>query len=235
MFRRTTEDPGFRDRADAGRRLAARLVAEDLQGDLIVLGLPRGGVPLAFEVALALDAPLDVIIVRKLGAPFNPELAVGGIALGGITAYNERLLADLGLDAAALEPIRKRETAELKRRERAYRGDRGPPPIAGRTAILVDDGVATGATMVAAVTAVRQMDPAELIVAVPTCSVEASHRLRKVADRVIALSMPEPYIAVGAWYQFFDQVSDAEVVDFLARHSHRSTPVETKRNAEPNS
>jgi putative phosphoribosyl transferase len=207
----------FRDRQDAGVRLAQRLSSEGFTGDAIVLGLPRGGVPVAYEIAVELKAPLDVFLVRKLGAPFNPELAVGAIASGGEAVYNEGLLAQLGLDEEALAPILKREEEELERRERVYRRGRPAPSVAGKTVILVDDGVATGATMLAAVDAVRALGPRRVVVAVPSTSASALARLRRSADEVIALSTPEPYVAVGAWYESFPQLSDRDVIEFLDR------------------
>jgi putative phosphoribosyl transferase len=207
----------FRDRQDAGVRLARRLSSEGFTGDAIVLGLPRGGVPVAYEIAVELKAPLDVFLVRKLGAPFNPELAVGAIASGGEAVYNEGLLAQLGLDEEALAPILKREEEELERRERVYRRGRPAPSVAGKTVILVDDGVATGATMLAAVDAVRALGPRRVVVAVPSTSASALARLRRSADEVIALSTPEPYVAVGAWYESFPQLSDRDVIEFLDR------------------
>lgn len=221
MFHRSGRS-GFRDRVEAGRQLAERLRRERLEGDVVVLGLPRGGVPVAAEVAAVLGAPLDVLVVRKLGAPFNPELAIGAIALGGITVYNDDLLDRLACDEAALEAVRDRERAELARREAAYRGRRPAPELGGRTVVLVDDGIATGATMHAAASAVRATGPREIVVAVPSCSVEAAQRLRSVADRVIALIMPDPYLSVGTWYQFFEQTSDATVIELLNRYAEKS-------------
>ncbi len=206
----------FTDREDAGVQLGAALKREPISGKVLVLGLPRGGVPVAFEVAKALDAPMDVMIVRKLGAPFNPELAVGAIARGGVTIYNERLLAQLGLAEQDVERIREREQAELARRERKYRGDRPFPDVKDKTVILVDDGIATGATMEAAVEAIRLLGPASVVVAVPTAARDSVARLARRADKVVALSTPEPYVAVGAWFQRFGQVPDAEVERLLS-------------------
>jgi putative phosphoribosyl transferase len=210
-------DTYFRDRAEAGRRLGLRLRERAFEGDVVVLALPRGGVPVACEAAAAIDAPVDVLVVRKLGAPFNPELAVGSIASGGVVVYNEWVLDQLGLDKADLKPIAEREERELERREHAYRGGRKPPDIAGKTVILVDDGVATGATMHAGVVAVRAMGPKRVVIAVPTSAREAVQRLAAVADEVIALSTPEPYLSVGSWYEIFDQLTDADVAAWLAR------------------
>ena len=205
----------FRDRKDAGAQLGERLRGLKLGKNVIVLALPRGGVPVALEVAMALHAPLDVVVVRKIGAPFNPELALGAVAFGGVTVYNDALLRDLGLDEADLEATRTRERAELERRERAYRGERPMPDLTGKTVVLVDDGVATGATMQAAVTALRALHPKSVIVAVPTSAVDSAARLEGTADRVIALATPEPYYGVGAWYQEFHQLTDAEVLRCL--------------------
>ncbi len=206
----------FVDRHDAGRRLAERIAAIRLDTPAAVLALPRGGVPVGAEVARRLGVELDVFVVRKLGAPGDPELAVGAIASGGVSVYNRGLLAQLGLQETDLEPIRRRESAELLRREQAYRAGRPPLTVAGRTAILVDDGIATGATMEAAVRAVRALGPAEVVVAVPTAAADAVEHLETLADRVVALSVPEPYLAVGAWYESFEQLSDADVKAELA-------------------
>jgi predicted phosphoribosyltransferase len=220
----------FADRVSAGRELGRRLVELGVGGRILVLGLPRGGVPVACEVAAALDAPVDVLVVRKLGAPFNPELALGAIAYGGITVYNDELLAQLDLDETALDSIRAREREELQRRERAYRGDRGPIAVEGATVVIVDDGMATGATMHAAAVATRALEPARIVVAVPTASVDAVQRLDRVADLVVALATPEPYFGVGAWFAHFPQLADEEVVAALAaaakrdaRASHRQS------------
>jgi predicted phosphoribosyltransferase len=180
-----------------------------------VLGLPRGGVPVAWEVAAALQAPLDVFLVRKIGAPFNPEYAVGAIASGDITVFHRGALAALGLEEPDLEPIVARERAELARRERLYRSGRPPLVLSGKTAILVDDGIATGATMEAAVKAAKALSPATVVVAAPTAARESVESLKLVADDVVVLSTPEPYVAVGAWYDYFPQLTDEEVVDLL--------------------
>ena len=211
----------FRDREEAGRQLAAALVEESLSGAIVVLALPRGGVPVAYPVAAALNAPLEVLLVRKIGVPYHQELAVGAIASGGVSVLNQTLMDRLGLSEADLEPIYRRELAELERRDHDYSGGEPFPPIAGKTAILVDDGIATGATMEAAVEAVRMHGPASVIVAVPSAARDSVARIETKADRVIALSIPEPYIAVGAWFVDFPQVTDAEVVRLLGEASRR--------------
>lgn len=205
----------FADRREAGRQLAELLIRSRPSEDSIVLALPRGGVPVGYEVARALGAELDVLVVRKVGTPGNPELAAGAIASGGIAVYNPDVLALLGLDEQDLAAVRERELEELARRDQVYRGTRAPPKVRGRTAILVDDGIATGATMDAAVRAVRQLEPAAVIVAVPTAASEAVRRLRRLADDVLCVEVPEPYMGVGAWYASFPQLTDAEVVAVL--------------------
>jgi predicted phosphoribosyltransferase len=211
----------FADRSAAGRELGRRLVEAGVGGKVVVLGLPRGGVPVACEIGAALDAPVDAMIVRKLGAPFNPELALGAIAYGGVTVYNDELLEQLGLDESQLEPMRARELEELERREKTYRADRAPLAVAGATVVIVDDGMATGATMHAAVVATRGLAPARIVVAVPTAAIDAVERLESVADEVVALATPEPYIGVGRWYARFPQLTDEEVVAALdATHAN---------------
>lgn len=207
----------FDDRVDAGRALAKALaVRKDLAG-AIVLALPRGGVPVAHEVAQALGVPLDVLVVRKLGLPSQPELAMGAIASGGAVVLNEEVVRYLGGRKDALEEVKRRELAELARRERAYRGERAPLEMAGRDAIVVDDGLATGATMEAAVRALRAGGARRVIVAVPVASAAARDRIAAVADEVVCLATPMFFSAVGQWYRDFGQTTDDEVRELLLR------------------
>lgn len=209
----------YADRADAGRALANSLAHLRAAPDAIVLGLPRGGVPVAYEVACALDLPLDVLVVRKLGLPQQPELAMGAIASGGALVVNDEVVRYLGGRGEAFEAVRAREQAELERRERDYRGARPPLEMADRTAILVDDGLATGATMEAAVRALNSLGARRVIVAVPVASVEARERIEALADEVVCLAAPPFFSAVGQWYADFGQTEDAEVRELLARAS----------------
>lgn len=205
----------FKDRRDAGRALAPEIEARKLEAP-IVLGLPRGGIPVAYEVARAIDAPLDVLVVRKLGAPFQPELALGAIASGGIRVLNEELLAEIPtFDETAIDEIAAREQAELERREKLYRGERPYPELGGRAVILADDGMATGATMRAAAEAVRSKDPAKLLIAVPVAAAEAVRLVKKTADDVVCLDTPPFFGAVGAYYVDFGQTTDDEVRHLL--------------------
>jgi putative phosphoribosyl transferase len=201
----------FRDRREAGRVLASRLQRYAGGTDVVVLALPRGGVPVAFEVAQALGAPLDVFLVRKLGVPGHEEVALGAIASGGVRVLNDDLIRRLGISTEALEGLVAREEAELRRREEAYRGSRPPVPIAGRTVILVDDGLATGASMKAAVAALRREGPARIVVAVPVAAAEACDEFRQDVEDVVCAATPEPFRAVGAWYEDFSQTTDTEV------------------------
>jgi putative phosphoribosyl transferase len=207
----------YADRADAGRALADSLAHLRAAPDAIVLGLPRGGVPVAYEVARALDLPLDVLVVRKLGLPQQPELAMGAIASGGALVLNDEVVRYLGSRREAFEGVRAREQVELERRERDYRGTRPPLEVKGRSAVLVDDGLATGATMEAAVLALRSLGAKEVVVAVPVASQEARERIEAVADEVVCLAAPPFFSAVGQWYADFGQTEDAEVRDLLAR------------------
>jgi putative phosphoribosyl transferase len=204
----------YADRHDAGRALVPELQRLALANPL-VLGLARGGVPVAFEVARALGAPLDVIVVRKLGAPAQPELAVGAIASGGVRVLNERIIESLNLGESALSEVESHEREELERRERRYRGDRPYPELAGRDVVIVDDGIATGATMLAAVQAVRTREPATTIVAVPTASARSLRKLEAAADEVVCLDSPPDFYAVGQFYVDFSQTTDAEVAALL--------------------
>lgn len=205
----------FRDRADAGRRLAAALAEYAGRPDVLVLGLPRGGVVVAAEVAKALGAPLDVCLVRKLGVPGYPELAMGAIAPGGVQVLSDDLIRELRITPAMVDKVAAAERAELERRERTYRSHRPPVVVRDRTVILVDDGLATGSTMEAAARAIRQQSPAAVVIAVPVSSWEAAERLAPVADRVVCLDTPHPFHAVGQWYDHFDQTTDEEVVEVL--------------------
>ena len=206
----------FRDRADAGRRLAASLTSYARRSDVIVLALPRGGVPVAFEVASALGVPLDVFVVRKLGVPGHAELAMGAIAAGGVEILNHDLIRELDIPHALVRQVAAREQLELERRASRFRGKRRPPLVRDRTVILVDDGLATGSTMQAAILAVRQQEPAHVVVAVPVGARDTCHELRGLVDELVCLEMPEPFRAVGQWYEEFDQTSDEEVARLLA-------------------
>lgn len=206
----------FRDRRDAGRQLAAALAGYAGAPGLIVLALPRGGVPVAFEVALALRAPLDIFVVRKLGVPGHEEYAMGAIASGGICVLNHDVLRRLSIPEVAISRVAAREQQELERREREYRGGRPVPVLGGRTVLLVDDGLATGASMEAALQAVQGHHPARVVVAVPVAPAETCERLGALADDVVCLSMPEPFDAVGCWYRSFPQTTDDEVRTLLA-------------------
>ncbi|MGZ3352089.1 MAG: erythromycin esterase family protein, partial [Xanthobacteraceae bacterium] len=209
----------FRDRREAGRVLAEKLAAFSNRPDVLVLALPRGGVPVAYEVARALGAPLDVFVVRKLGVPGYEELAMGAVATGGVRVLNDQLVERLGIPEHIIDAVAARERRELARRERLYRGGRSPPDVRGRTVILVDDGLATGATMHAAIQALRQQNPARIVVAVPTASPETCEEMKARADDVICAITPEPFHAVGRWYQDFSQTTDEEVAALLARPS----------------
>ena len=208
----------FRDRAEAGDLLAARLSGLADRDDVIVLALPRGGVPVGYEVANALRVAFDVFVVRKLGVPGHEELAMGAIASGGVRLVNHDVVDPLGIPPAVLDQAARREQVELERRERLYRGSRPLIPLANKTVVLVDDGLATGSTMRAAVTAVRQQQPARIIVAVPVGAPPTCRELAAEADEVVCLRSPEPFVAVGLWYHDFTPTSDHEVRTLLARN-----------------
>ena len=207
----------FRNRTDAGRQLAEKLAAYANRPDVLVLALPRGGVRVAFELARAFGAPLDVFLVRKLGVPGYEELAMGAVATGGVRVLNDEIVRGLGISEHEIDAVVARELRELSRRDRLYRGDRPPSDVAGRTVILVDDGLATGATMRAAVQALRQQQPGRIVAAVPTASPDTCQVLKAEADDVICAITPEPFFAVGHWYDDFTQTTDDEVRELLAR------------------
>jgi putative phosphoribosyl transferase len=213
----------FRDRREAGLALAARLQHYDRRPDVVVLGLARGGVPVAYEVARRLGAPLDVFTVRKLGVPGQEELAMGALASGGVLVINEEVVRALGIPTRALEEVAWHEERELQRRERAYRGGRAPLPLRGQAVILVDDGLATGTSMRAAVAALRQKEPARIVVAAPVGAAATCAELGDEADEVVCAVTPEPFFGVGAWYRDFTQTTDAEVRALLG---HSDQPLE---------
>jgi len=207
----------FRDRTEAGRVLAAKLGEYANRGDVVVLALPRGGVPVGFEVAKALNAPLDVFVVRKLGLPGQEELAMGAIASGGARVLNRELIRAVGIPAEVVEQVTQEEQRELERREREYRDGRPPVNVRGQTVILVDDGLATGSSMRVAVVALKQKEPAQIVVAAPVAPRESCAELEAVADRVVCALTPEPFGGVGQWYADFSQTSDEEVRGQLRR------------------
>jgi predicted phosphoribosyltransferase len=218
----------FANRHEAGAELAGKLRHYAGRRDVVVLALPRGGAPVAFAVAESLDAPLDVFLVRKLGVPGHPELAMGAIASGGVRVLNDEVVGWYGIPPAAIEAVARLEEAELERRERAYRAGRSIPDLCGRVVILVDDGLATGSTMKAAVEAVRQHAPARVVVAVPVGAPSTCDELAAFADEVICARVPHPFSAVGQWYLDFSQTTDDEVRELLMRSqqgaAHREGP-----------
>jgi predicted phosphoribosyltransferase len=211
------ESRRFHDRAEAGRLLAYRLRHYAGRDDVIVLALPRGGVPVGYEVAKALGAPLDVFVVRKLGVPGYEELAMGAIASGGLIVLNREALQALPITEADIQRAAAAELRELERREEAYRGGYDPPDVEGKTVILVDDGLATGSTMRAAALAVRQLNPARVVVAVPVAAAETCDDFRDVVDEIVCSVTPRPFRAVGLWYEDFSQTSDEEAGELLTR------------------
>src|SRR5262245_6968677 len=210
----------FIDRADGGRQLAGLLAAYKGRSDVIVMGLPRGGVPVAYEVARELRVPLDVFLVRKLGVPGHPELAMGAIAEGGVEVLSDDLINELGVPQKMVQQVAVRERMELDRRDALYRGGRSLPDVRGRIVILVDDGLATGSTMQAAVTALRRLEPARIVVAAPVGARETCERLGRIADEVRCLIAPDLFQAVGLWYQEFSQTTDDEVRRLLTPGEH---------------
>ncbi|HEY8037894.1 MAG TPA: phosphoribosyltransferase [Methylobacter sp.] len=207
----------FENRIQAGRLLGQALAKYAKRPDVIILALPRGGVPVGFEIARIIDAPLDIMLVRKLGTPGQEELAMGAIASGGVCVLNPDIIAAIDVSQEAIEAAAITEQQELERRERDYRGNQPPPAVENHYVILVDDGLATGASMLAAVAALKQRKPASIVVAVPVAPAETVLRLQEEADDVVCLAMPEPFWAVGRWYREFSQTSDDEVKSLLAR------------------
>lgn len=205
----------FQDRIEAGRLLARKLSHYANRKDVVVLGMPRGGVPVAFEVAKSLRVPLDVFIVRKLGVPGHEELAMGAIASGGVRILNHPVIRSTYISQEVVDAVTERERIELKRRELAYRGHRAAPTVREKTAILVDDGIATGSTMLAAVAALKQQHPARIVVAAPTAPAESCDELQLEVDEVIVIAQPEPFCSVGQSYEVFGQTSDEEVQELL--------------------
>jgi predicted phosphoribosyltransferase len=223
----------FRDRSEAGKLLAKQLTAYTNQHGVLVLALPRGGVPVAFEVARALHVPLDVIIVRKLGVPGQEELAMGAIATGGVRILNNDVVKFLGIPDEMIDKITENEQLELERRERLYRGDRLAYDVRDRSLILVDDGIATGATMQAAVSALKQQQPARIIIAVPTAAPSTCDEFANEVDELVCVIRPEPFIAVGYWYRQFSQTSDEEVRSLLEQANHEFATSQPKRPKAP--
>lgn len=207
----------FSDRHEAGRLLAEALVTYPGRDDVVVLALPRGGVPVGFEVARALEAPLDVIVVRKLGTPGHEELAMGAIASGGVTMTNEDVLGKVYVDAEEFDRIVDRERGELRRREERFRGDLQPPEVGDKTVIVVDDGIATGSTMRAALEALRQIGPSQIVMAVPVASPDVCEDMRSLVEDLVCLQTPTPLFSVGTWYREFSQTTDDEVSELLSR------------------
>lgn len=205
----------YRDRSHAGKELARALTRYAGLPDVLVLGLPRGGVPVGYQVARALTAPLDVFVVRKLGVPAHPELAMGAVASGGVRVLNDEIIETLCIPWSEIEAVERSERRELERREHAYRGERRPEQVAGRVAILVDDGLATGSTMRAAVAGLRQCGPRSVVVGVPIAARSTCDELRCEVDDIVCAVTPEPFDAVGLWYEDFSQVSDSEVRQLL--------------------
>ncbi|SRR6266496_1122484 len=213
----------YRDRIDAGKKLALRLSYYANRDDVLVLALPRGGVPVAYEVARTLRAPLDIFLVRKLGVPGQEELAMGAISTGGVRVLNDDVVGYLRIPNDVIDAVADTELKELERRERAYRGDRPEPDAQGKTVILIDDGLATGSTMRAAAAALRQQNPARIVVAVPVSATQTCDEYRMGVDEIICAKTPEPFMGVGMWYRDFSQTTDEEVREILARSENLNT------------
>ena len=211
----------FKDRRDAGKKLAQKLSAYASRSDVVILALPRGGVPVAYEVALTLNAPLDIFTVRKLGLPGHEELAMGAIATGGARVINQDVVRSFNVPQGVVEAVAKQELRELERRERAFRGDRMMREVHDKTAILIDDGLATGASMQAAIKGLRAKDPTRIVVAVPTAPLETCEAFKQLVDEMICATTPEPFYGVGQWYEDFSQVTDDQVQTFLEQASQQ--------------
>lgn len=207
----------FRDRTHAGQLLAQKLTEYANREDVVVLSIPRGGVPVGFEVAQVLHAPLDVFVLRKLGVPWQEELGFGAVASGGARVVEQEMIDALGLTSEEIEAVVEREERELRRRERVYRGERPAPNVDGKIVVLVDDGIATGSSMLAAIAALRRLNPAKIVIAVPVAAASTTRRLRKVADELVAVETPAAFYAVGQFYADFQPTSDEEVVGLLER------------------
>jgi predicted phosphoribosyltransferase len=223
----------LRDRREAGHRLAQKLQAYRDRDDVLVLALPRGGVPVAFELAQELNLPMDVFLVRKLGVPWQPELAMGAVASGGVRVLNPEVVHSLHMTDTEIEDVARREEQILRERERLFRGDRPPPRIEGKTVILVDDGLATGSSMRAAIEALRRQNPARIVVAVPVSSSGTCEELGQEVDEIVCLATPEPFYAVGQWYVDFSPTSDEEVQELLAAPSSKPTAARHSTFARP--
>lgn len=217
----------YRDRRDAGRALAVALSKYEGEPRLLVLALPRGGVPVGYEVARALDADLDVFVVRKLGVPGHEELAMGALASGGVRVFRHDVISELEISAASIAAIVAKEQRELNRRERTYRGDLPPLRVKTRTVLLVDDGLATGSTMRAAIAGLKQLTPQRIVVGVPIAAPETCHELSREVDDMVCAATPQPFYAVGRWYEDFSQTTDQEVRELLA--ARRERPAEQQR------
>lgn len=215
----------YKNRREAGKLLAQRL-KEEVNNDLVVIGLPRGGVEVAFEVAQALHAPLDVIVSRKIGAPMQPELGIGAVAPGGITVLDEQIIRQLGLSTEDLERAAEKERSDMRRRLNEYRGGGEIPDLSGKTVVIVDDGLATGVTALAAIRAARAAHARRILLAVPVCARETAAQISDEADEVICLHAPERFVAVGVWYEQFDQTTDAEVIELLEEAREAVDPEE---------
>jgi putative phosphoribosyl transferase len=215
----------FSDRAEAGRVLTEQLRHYAGRPDVIVLALPRGGVPVGYEVARALHAPMDIFVVRKLGIPGHEELAMGAVATGGVRVLNDQVIKGLSIPGFVIDAAANWELQELERRERLYRGHRPPPEVRGKTVILVDDGLATGSTMLAAVQALRKLGPARIVVAVPVASPDTCELLNEYVDETVCAATPEPFYAVGLWYRDFSQTTDEKVRELLERSAAEVGPM----------